>query len=242
MYSIQFGQTRILYQLRRSNRQKSVHISVDPTGNVVVTAPFELQIEAVRRAVSQKAKWINGKLDSLIRVKNESPVKEFVSGESFSYLGRNYRLKVVQHPGNQTSVSMKCGRFEIAVDTKLLPDERKQEIRTALSRWYKRHAAARLPERVALLTLRLGVPHPPIWIREQQKRWASCSTKGEIRFNWRIIMAPISLIDYVVAHELCHLLHHDHSPEFWKLLRIIVPDYESRRDKLRREGSCFSFE
>ncbi|MBI4639321.1 MAG: M48 family metallopeptidase [Candidatus Tectomicrobia bacterium] len=78
-------------------------------------------------------------------------------------------------------------------------------------------------------------------IRNQQKRWASCDRKGHIRFNWRIVMAPISLVDYIVAHELCHLVRHDHSPAFWKLVRTLLPDYEERRERLKREGPRFWF-
>ena len=113
------------------------------------------------------------------------------------------------------------------------------EIRDLLVKWYKDHARLRLPERVAIFAQRVGSPVPPVYIRDQQKRWGSCSRKGELRFNWRIIMAPMSLVDYVVAHEVCHLKVHNHSSAFWKLLRKLMPDYEIRRERLRVLGVQF---
>jgi len=115
-------------------------------------------------------------------------------------------------------------------------DTRRDHVRRAVTAWYRKQAGRRLPERVEQFAARAGIECPPVLIRDQQKRWGSCSSKGELRFNWRIIMAPMSLVDYVVAHEVCHLKVRDHSPAFWKLLGTILPDYETRRERLRVKG------
>jgi predicted metal-dependent hydrolase len=239
--TIAFGDLRISYCLRRSDRKKTVSIAVDPRQGVLVTAPQDLSAERVHLIVSRKARWIAERLRALQDVNGDAHEREFVSGESFPYLGRNYRLKVIPHAKTGSSLRLLRGRFEVIVDSALPVMERSTAIRTELRRWYQDHAARRIPERVAMLAQRLGLIPPPILIRDQQKRWASCDRRGRLRFNWRIIMAPMSLVDYVVAHELCHLIRRDHSPTFWKLLRTVMPNYEERRERLRREGSRFWF-
>ena len=239
--SIQYGSTHIPFQLCHSSRRKSINISVAPDGSVLVTAPIGLQTEEIKLAVKNKGRWIANKLRSLRETGSEEPIKEFVSGESFSYLGRSYRLKIWPQNTSNASIRLLHGRFQVVVDSQLSKKKRSEIISKELSRWYKEHAEKRINERVKILAARLGIATPPVIIRSQQKRWASCDSLGRVRINWRIIMASITLVDYIVAHELCHLIHHDHSPAFWKLLRIVVPDYKDRRERLRREGLRFAF-
>jgi predicted metal-dependent hydrolase len=239
--TLTFGALQITYGLRRSNRKKTVNIAVDPREGVLVTAPQDIDAEHVHRIIARKARWIADKLGDLRENNGTAYDREFVSGESFPYLGRNYRLKIIPDARAGILPRLLRGRFEVRVDRLLPVTQRSTIIRSALCRWYQEHAAQRIPERVSSLALRLGMISPPILIRDQQKRWASCDRRGQIRFNWRIIMAPISLVDYVVAHELCHLMRHDHSPTFWKLLRTVMPDYVERRERLRREGWRFWF-
>jgi predicted metal-dependent hydrolase len=163
--------------------------------------------------------------------------REFVSGESYSYLGRHYRLKIERSADTAKPFASLRGAFL----TVLLPggdvaEDRRVLVKRAVVSWYRRHAERRLAERVSIYTKRAGVRPPPVFVREQEKRWGSCNRKGELRFNWRVIMAPVSLVDYVVAHEVCHLMVRDHSKRFWKLLRTILPDYEARRTRLRVAG------
>lgn len=241
IYEIKFGNTQFFYRLRRSNRKRSIGISVDPIEGVIIIAPAKLSPPYVHQAVSRRASWIVSKLRALHEFSSQARIREFVSGESFSYLGRNYRLKIIPSVEAEPSVRLLHGRFEIRIDSQTSVSMRREIARAELSRWYQKHAAIRIPERVTVLSLRLGITAPQILIRDQQRRWASCDRKGKIRFNWRIIMAPRSLVDYVVAHELCHLIHRDHSSGFWKLLRTIVPDYYIRRERLRNDGQRFLF-
>lgn len=236
-----FGASQLTYRLRRSDRKKTVSIAVDPREGVLVTAPQDADTERVHRIVARKAGWIAEKLRHLQDIYGDANPQEFVSGESFPYLGRHYRLKVIPYPRASTSLRLLRGRFEVTVALRLSGTARSTAIRTELCRWYQDHATQRVPERAALLAPRLGIIPPSILIRDQQKRWASCDRKGRIRVNWRIVMAPMSLVDYVVAHELCHLIRPDHSLAFWKLLRTVLPDYEERRERLRREGTRFCF-
>ena len=110
-------------------------------------------------------------------------------------------------------------------------------VRKAVVAWYRHHAAPRLPERAAIWAKKMGVPVPLVLIRDQRRRWASCDPKGNLRFNWRLIQAPMRLVDYVVAHELVHLAHRKHTAAFWAALGRAMPDYEARRGALRGLGA-----
>jgi hypothetical protein len=110
-------------------------------------------------------------------------------------------------------------------------------VRKAVVTWYRHHAAERLPERAAIWAKKMGVPVPVVLIRDQRRRWGSCDPKGNLRFNWRTVQAPMRLVDYVVAHELVHLGHRHHTAAFWAALGRVMPDYEARREALRGMGA-----
>ncbi len=237
--SIEFGNTRISYRLRHAKREKTVGITIDPVLGVVVRAPRRLPAGEVDRIVRRKARWIVLRMDRTARVPRAQVAREFVNGESFPYLGRNYRLKIMRGRHPRTSVKLIGGRFVVEVGKGISKRRQAAAIRGALVEWYRFHAQEKLRSRVALLAPRLGLEPPEVLIRDQRKRWASCDSKGRLRFNWRIVMAPLSLVDYVVAHELCHLVYHDHSARFWRALRRLLPDYEARKERLALEGPRF---
>jgi predicted metal-dependent hydrolase len=230
--TVQFGNTTINYQVQRSERRKTVSIGVDHQG-VTLTAPSETDSSHLQQLVYSRGPWIIRKQSNLRdSAQVVSSERRFVSGEEVRYLGRQYRLKRIP---NTQKVRL-YGRFLEIPDLENIP-----LLRSLIVEWFCLRAEERLPERVQLYSRRLGVSVPPIFVRDQQSRWGSCNAKGELRFNWRIIMAPMSLVDYVVAHELCHLEHLDHSSSFWKRLRQIMPDYRKRRDRLAELAECFDF-
>ncbi|MDD5308617.1 MAG: SprT family zinc-dependent metalloprotease [Deltaproteobacteria bacterium] len=224
---VRFGSTAIRYRIRRSRRVKTVAVTVDPREGVQLTAPEGVAVDRLDGIVRRKARWIISKL----RLNSELPPspREFVSGETFTYLGRQYRLKVHRVAGPEVAVSLRQGWF-------VVEGAGADRIRAALVVWYRRHAASRLPERVAFWARKIGVPAPEVLIREQDKRWGSCDSQGRVRFNWRIVQAPMRLVDYVVAHELTHLVHRSHTAAFWTLLGKVMPDYEERRRVLGEFG------
>ncbi len=231
--SVQFGNTTIDYSIQRSERRKkTISITVDAKG-VTVTAPKHTDNESLHQLVHKKASWITRRLNHIQQLLEDAPSpKQFVSGESIRYLGRQYRLQRIDE---STKIKLN-GRFiEI-------PDLSDQDlIRQQLINWYVEKATEKLPERVEIYSKRFGLPIPAIFIRHQQKRWGSCNSKGELRFNWKIIMAPMSLIDYVVAHELYHLEHLNHSKAFWHRLGQIMPDYPQRKERLAKLGALLDF-
>ncbi len=236
---VPFGSTLIDYRVERSPRRKTVTIAVG-ANEVVLKAPENMPAFRLREVVRAKGPWILQRIMEFEELGPAPHPMEFVSGESCAYLGRHYRLKVERSPNMPRPRAILQGAFLVVqVCREAGADERCELVHLAVTSWYRTQAGRRLPERVSLYATRAGRECPPVLIRNQEKRWGSCSRKGELRFNWRIIMAPMSLVDYVVAHEVCHLHVRDHSAAFWKLLGTILPDYELRRERLRVEGLLF---
>jgi len=231
---VRWGTTRIPYDIRRSSRRRTVALTVSPPGQIILTAPRSTPVERLDEVVQAKAKWIASRL-RLVRPAEPKPgPREFVAGETFLYLGRQYRLEV-RRGGASPEVRLERGRLRVGVPGALTGGARAGAVREALVGWYREHARERLSERATWWARRLDMPEPRILVREQERRWGSCSA-GVVRFNWRIIQAPMRLVDYVVAHEVVHLVHDDHGREFWATLGRLLPDYEARRERLRTEG------
>jgi predicted metal-dependent hydrolase len=149
--------------------------------------------------------------------------------------GRSYRLRAVAG-GDRPGARLDHGRFVVCVPSTVPEVRRPGAVRRALVDWYRQHAVERLRERVALWSPKVRVNVAEVLVREQRQRWASCDPAGRLRFNWRIVQAPMSLVDYVVAHELIHRVHKDHTRQFWATLGRVMPDYETRKERLRERG------
>ena len=235
---VHFGDTTISYEVIRGHRRrKTVEIRADPVDGIRVAVPALTSPKRVEEIVRRRAPWILRQLNGHSNGYSSRSPREFVSGETFEYLGRQTRLQVLEDGGlHSAEVHLLPGRFVVKVQAGLTLEERETQIAGALNRWYRTHAAAKIKERVSLFAERLGANPSDVLIRDQKTRWGSCSAKGVLRFNWRIVMAPLSLVDYVVAHELCHILHPNHGSAFWSQLASLIPDCELRRQRLRRDG------
>lgn len=210
----------------RTARTKSATIKVEG-GVVMVVVPETLVQERIVRLLDDKARWIKEKLALHFQEHSKSD-KQYVSGESFSYLGRNYRLKV--NKGQYEPVKLSRGRFTV---TLRIGSDNPELIQDSLTSWYKQHAQAKLIEKAKRYADIIGVTYASVGIKLYKSRWGSCTVDGNIDFNWHIIMAPNRIVDYVVVHELCHLIHHDHSPKFWKQVERILPDYSECKEWLK---------
>ena len=232
--AVHIGDCTIRYQVvRRPRRKKTVEITVDSPGVVTVAAPVETSSDRIETTVRKRAKWImrhNGTIDQA------PPRRRFISGESLPYLGRSVRLTVRAADREAVKIRFHHWQFDVEVPKSLSGDVRREASRAAFERWYRERAAVKLPERVDRVASLLGVRPKEILIRDQRKRWASCATDGTLRFNWRVIMAPPTLIDYLVAHELTHLKVRGHSSEYREVLAQAIPDYQRRREQLRELG------
>lgn len=233
---IDFGGEEISYVLSRTARRKTVAITVGFDG-VRVLAPADLDDSKVSEFVRKKASWVLRKKAMYSEISGVASPKEFVSGETFHYLGRPYRLKVVGDPNAVvTRVTARGSNLIAPVQPLQNPMIAKSAVRSGLRQWYIGHANVQLSRRMQVVCQALGSEPRSISVVDQSKRWGSCDAKGRIRLNWRLVMAPVSLIDYVVAHEACHMLEHNHSRTFWRMLETIMPDYEQRIVRLNQLG------
>ena len=224
----------IIAEVKRTERRKTATIKVED-GHVFVVVPKQLEKQRIIKLLNEKKSWINDKV-ALHQQVSPASSKEFVSGESFPYLGRNYRLKL--HQGEYSPVKLVKGYLELTVQTS---KNDSVFIRHLMLVWYKRNAEQKLKQKCKRFATKLGVFPRSISVRDYKSRWGSCSAEGDISFNWKIIMAPNKIVDYVVAHELCHLIQHDHSPLFWKQVEREVPDYAECKAWLKNNGQKLNF-
>ena len=237
--TITFGATPILYSISRSDSRATIAVTVNPEGNVSVTAPKGTRRTVIAQAVESKADWIL-RQQEYFRQHQNGFSKQYVSGESFFYLGRQYKLKVQRSRSQNTeaSVRMTRGLLLVTLPANVADSDRPEEVRKNLVRWYRDRAEEHIPAITEQFAKSLGLETNGVLIRDMKKRWGSAS-KRRLTFNWRIIMAPRRLVEYVVAHELCHLVHENHSRDFWRLLERAMPDYERRRVELAIIGPKF---
>ena len=183
--------------------------------------------------ISKKTAWIRTKL----KEQSERPCvqpKQYVSGETFAYLGKHYRLKVVS--GKNSSVKLKKGYLVVTAPNE---ENRHDTIRSLLENWYQAHAEVRLKDKSERLAKVVGVSPSSVAVKTYKSRWGSCSIKGDLTYNWKIILMPHRIIDYVVIHELCHLLEHNHSPQYWKHVERHIPDWKDCRRWLKSNPVTF---
>jgi predicted metal-dependent hydrolase len=234
---VRFGRTAIPYRIVRGRRQKTVAIAIDPQDGVLLRAPAATPVERLDAIVHKKAIWILERLRKLRDLPPPPSPRQFVSGETFLYLGRQHRLRVERVADSSGKIRLRSG-WLVAEAPVAVPDaERPALVRKLLVAWYRQRAAERLPERASWWSERLSLQPAGVLIRSQEKRWASCDPAGVLRFNWRIVQASPRLLDYVVVHELIHLVHPDHTTAYWAALGQALPDYEDRRDALRKIGA-----
>jgi hypothetical protein len=224
--------TTLPVQLVRTDRRKTVSISLED-GAVRVLAPKRLAERRIQEIVDKKSNWISKRLkDQAAAPKIQT--KHFVDGEMFSYLGKHYTFE--QRQDAQSSVKLKSGRLISTLDSTVSEKEAIEAHRSQVTNWYRDRAADVLGQKTAQHGDVLNLKPSSLKIKNYKARWGSCSIKGEISYNWKIIMAPPRIIDYVVIHELSHLVHHDHSDKFWRQVGKSFPDYRECRAWLRGQG------
>lgn len=233
---VQFGKTSIPFEVRRSEARGQVSLVVQSgRKGVLVYAPADTPLDRLAALVRQRGAWAAAKLRQVALADRPDRPREFVSGEGFTYLGRSFRLTV--HQGlDRGPPRLERGWLNVSVPKGLRPGARRREVRKQVVEWFKARAAARLPERLERFTKKLGVEMPGLLLRDQARRWGSCTEKGEVRLNWRIVQAPMVLVDYVAAHEAAHLKHRNHTRAYWAELGRLVPDVDGCRGELRRRG------
>ncbi|PIQ47944.1 MAG: metal-dependent hydrolase [Cytophagales bacterium CG12_big_fil_rev_8_21_14_0_65_40_12] len=229
-HSIQYGTQEITFGVDWRNR-KTLAIEVHPDLTVIVLAPLKTNLQEVQEKVLKRARWIIKQWAYFDQFLPRTPEREYVSGESHLYLGKKYLLKIRQ--GESNLVKLRAGNFEVT--TSAQPNQTK--VKQLLSAWYQAHSTHKFEEAFASsqsLFQQFNL-EPELEIRRMKNRWGSCTPSGKIMLNPEIIKAPSKCIEYVIVHELCHLVHPDHSRNFYSLLESVLPGWQ--RWKLRLEKS-----
>ncbi len=223
------------YTLVRSSRRKTASIYVERDGSVTVRVPDSLTDGEIEGLIEGKRYWIYRHLSEGRELNAAQVVREYVNGEGFLYLGRSYRLQWVDDQA--APLLLKGGYFLLRRDpkTQANPEE-------AFRAFYREQGRVKIPERVKHYAPGFGVELPEVHIMELGHRWGSANAaaaegKGRLNFHWRCMMAPLTALDYIVVHELAHLIVPDHSPAFWSEVDKVMPDYRNRQRWLREHGA-----
>lgn len=214
------------FEVRRSTRRTSVQITVDRGGELVLSAPDVCSNEIMADFVREKRFWIYTKLAEKERVLAPKTQKQFVTGEDFQYLGRHYRLLLVDE--QSVAVKLEAGRFKLR---KSASHDGKKHMKA----WYSKRGQSWLRRRAQGLSQRVGV-EAEINVRDLGYRWGSCTAQGEVKIHWRTMLLPPTVIDYILVHELVHIHEPHHGPEFWTRVERAMPDFARRKQWLAENG------
>ena len=222
------------YEIRRSSRRKNVTITVERDRAVVVHAPVGVPEAKLRQLVDSKRQWLFEKLGDVQKYQPSphAPGKELVNGESTLYLGRTYRIELVDVSDGSVRFT---GKF-------MIPRSRASERKRVLREWYMARAKEKILPRVKLHAKNLGVSYEQAKITDSRFRWGSCTPGNNLNFNWRLIKAPMFAIDYVIVHELAHLIEANQTPRFWNVVSAQLPAMDRARDWLREHGQSLEDE
>lgn len=230
MRQIELADRALMYTLKRSARRKTIGLKVSEDG-LTVTLPVRVSVREADAVVREKASWVIDRLER--RQARTPPTLKGVDGERIGWLGAEVRLTVRLHDKARSTVLREADQVVVSVDRQLTLLDSRKVVLTALKRWRKSEALDLMTPKLEHYAEALGAKRPKVSVREQKARWGSCSSDGSIRMNARLIAYPEGLVDYVCAHEACHLLVMDHSPRFHRLLDELMPDQRRRQRALR---------
>lgn len=216
------------FAVRRSARRRTMQITVERSGALTLSAPPGVDEAQLRAFVVEKRFWIYAKLAERDRLQRPIARKEFVPGEGFLYLGRSYRLKLI----DEQSVPLKLAAGRFCLRTDALPSAREHFVR-----WYSARAKSWLAARVADYRSRLEVQPAGVKVQDLGYRWGSCGKGDWLYFHWKTILLPARIAEYVAVHEIAHLHEPHHTPEFWRRVERAMPDFAQRKDWLSEHGA-----
>jgi predicted metal-dependent hydrolase len=223
------------YQLSRSIRRKTLSIVIR-RGQVKVMAPVFLSKRTIADFIETKTEWVLKKLQSQQSwvEQSEQSQKQFVDGERFLYLGIDYPLQISN--ASKSEISLYDNRFFVTVSNRVKADNHSAHVKKMMQDWYKQQLIDYLVHRVEHFAQLIDVTPTDVNVRSYKRRWGSCSSKGLLSFNYLLIMAPNRVIDYVIVHELCHLIHLNHSAHFWAEVNRYYPQHKAATQWLKVEG------
>ncbi len=220
-----------VHKIIRSKR-KSIALVVQPDGKLIIRAPKRATKRQINALIKKHAGWIEKKqAQFLVEAESFSP-RKFLEGDEFFFLGKSYFLQLT---GAKKSVlRLREEHFQLSKSAQPNAEQH-------FEKWYKKEAKKTFTEQVEFYATKYDFEYAKIKLSSARTRWGSCSSNGNINLTWRLVMAPLEIIDYVVVHELSHLREHNHSKAFWAQVEATLPDYKSRRKWLKTNGNKFHF-
>jgi predicted metal-dependent hydrolase len=219
----------IEYTLSRS-RRKTASIYIERDGAVSVLVPEKLSDRDIDRVIEAKRKWIYRNLAEWQDLNSRRVRRDYVNGEGFLYLGRSYRLKLV--PDLDEPLMLRDGYFCLRANNGSIPDSH-----DVFKAFYREKGLVRIPPRVTYFQAKMGMEPKSIKVMDLKHRWASWTPGGNLNFHWKCMMAPLTILDYIVVHELAHLLYPNHTKAFWNEVDKLMPDFQERKDWLKMNGA-----
>ncbi|MSR89066.1 MAG: M48 family peptidase [Candidatus Margulisbacteria bacterium] len=220
--------SELVYTLIRKKSRKRVAIAVLPCGSVQVLAPIRASVSRIKGFLRDKSDWIR-KQQLVCHAREQAPILTGNSGDMLLYFGREITLQVL--PGVKRSVGLVGSELVVGMRE---PDPEK--VKKMVLKWYRELAQEIIEDRVLIWSAHLSKKPKQVRLKTMTSRWGSCSILGNLNFNWKLIMAPLDVLDYVVVHELSHLVHHDHSRKFWDFVALLMPDFKRHVVWLRENG------
>ena len=227
MPEIKLGHRIVPYQIRESKRARYVNFRIDSEKGLEVVIPSGSRVLNLDDLLRERQMWILKHLRRFDQIKANTEQRQFISGEVLPFLGDDHELDIIHtKAGKRTTVARQANFIRVRVRADVPAAKQTDEIRTALENWYRRQARTYITERTAALAAEHGFEYQKVKIRGQRTRWGSCSSKGNLNFNWKLMMVPPAAVDYVIIHELCHLRELNHSAYFWALVEDLCPNYK----------------
>ncbi len=231
---MQLRQVRdIEYQLLPGADRQTTDIVIERNGMITVRPPKKMTPEQVDETVLSKRMWIYRNQAEWRDLNATRVTREWVSGESFLYLGSQYRLQLVAE--QDEPLKLKDGRFCLL--RSVVESGGREAAHQAFEDFYKEKGLPRIKKRATYFAAKVGVAMSSVQLKELGYRWGVCLKNGDLHFHWKCLMAPLTIIDYIIVHELCHLRNRDHSDAFWNEVDKVLPDYRERKDWLRVRGA-----
>ncbi len=222
-----YGGMEFPFQLKLDKR-KTIKIEVKEQGKIIVTAPLNCPESIILKCLKEKAPWIS---KQIVLLKDKKNI-QFQNGDKFLFLGKEVILKIIEDKDIKVN-NIYLNKNILTVFIKHIDDK---EVKKALELWYREKTMEIVVEKINLFQIRFGIHPNSIKVKEQKRRWASCTYKNDLLFNWRCSMVDEKALEYIVVHEMCHFEHKDHSKKFWESVETILPDYKIRKNWLKENG------
>lgn len=220
----------ISFSLSRSVSRRTLSITIDEKAQVLVRAPSYSAEKEIHAFIFEKSSWITSKLKAALKVKSKTETRQFDHGYRFLFLGKNFPLQIIEKDVKRASIEFNGFKWICGIPRDLSPEQRRDIVKKKMVGWYRAQAQEVLGSRIFYYSRQMGIEPVKIAVRTQKRVWGNCEYRTRtIHINWQIILAPISVVDYVVVHEMCHMIVPNHSKKFWDKVESVLPNYKKEK-------------